>query len=116
MKNNLLIVSIAFLVILVLLINPLNFWMPTELEYLSAAALAVVAAIFAGLVMGEEAKDEREEEIRAKAARAGYLSGIYVLVFAIAYTILVGRHVNGWIPFTLIMMILVRMFVRSKVE
>jgi len=114
--SQLTVVSIALLIVLTLLGNPFGFWMPSMFLYMLVAALAVVAAIFAGLVTGEKARDEREEQIRATAARAGYLSGIYVLVFAVAFTVLQGGHVNGWILFTLAMMILVRMFVRSKTE
>jgi len=116
MKNNLLIVSVVFLALLLLLMNPFGWWMPNMLSYMIVAALAVVAAVYAGLVKGEKARDEREVEIRAHAARAGYLAGIFALTLAIAATVLSGKHVDVWISTTLAVMIIVRMFVRSKVE
>ena len=114
--NQQLIVTSVFVLLLVFLLNPLGLWMPAELEYLMAAAVAVVAAVFASLIMGEKARDEREEHIRAHAARAGYVSGIFVLTLSIAVTMLQGNDVNAWVVIALAVMVLVRLFVRKREE
>jgi len=114
--SNISIVSLAFILLLLCLVNPFGFWMPTELEYITVAALAVVSAVFAGLILGEKARDEREEALRAHAARAGYLTGVFMLTLSIAVTVLTGAHVDMWIPLTLAAMVIVRAFVRSKAE
>lgn len=115
--NNHTIVTAVFVLLLVFLLNPFGLlWMPDEFMYLVAASLAVVAAAFASLIMGEKARDEREEELRAHAARAGYLSGIFVLLLAIVVSVFQGEHVNEWIVITLAVMVLVRSFVRVKKE
>ncbi|XKT74214.1 MAG: hypothetical protein ACJKTH_02580 [Patescibacteria group bacterium UBA2163] len=110
--RNFVFVSSVFVLLLLLLINPLDWWMPQEIVYLAVALLAVVAAIFAGMIFGEQARDEREETLRARAARAGYLVGVFVLTLAIAVTVLRGDYIDIWIPITLISMVLVRVFVR----
>lgn len=112
--TNLTIVTVIFVLLLVFLLNPFGLWMPAELEYLMVAAVAVVAALFAGLIMGEKARDEREEQIRATSARAGYLAGIFILTLSIAVTVLQGGHVNEWIVGTLAAMVLVRMFMKTR--
>lgn len=110
------IVAAVFIILLAFLANPFGWWMPTELEYLAIAALVVVATVYSGLIRGEKARDEREVELRAHAARAGYLAGIFMLTFATAYTILGGGHANPWILASLGMMIIVRFIVRVKSE
>lgn len=112
--NNTSIVALVLLLLLVFLANPFSLWMPTELEYLTIAALAVVAAVFAGLVMGEKARDEREVELRAHAARAGYLAGIFMLTLGTAVPVLMGDHSNPWILAALGVMVIVRFIVRAK--
>jgi len=114
--NNTSIVAAVFVLLLIFLANPFHFWMPTELEYLTIAALAVVAAVFAGLVKGEKARDEREVELRAHAARAGYLSGIFVLTLGTAIPVLMGDHANPWILTALGTMIIVRFVSRGRSE
>lgn len=114
--SNTTIVTLVFALLLFFLANPFYWWMPTELEYLTIAALAVVAALFAGLVMGEKARDEREVELRARAARAGYLAGIFTLTLGVVVPVLAGDHASPWVLAALGVMVLVRFFVRAKDE
>lgn len=116
MNHNTTIVAAVFVLLLAFFANPFGLWMPTTLQYMGVAALVVVAAIFAGLVMGEQARDEREEEIRAQSARAGYLAGIVVLTLGIIVPILMGDHANPWVLTALGAMIVVRFVVRIKSE
>lgn len=116
MINNTSIVAVVFVLLLVFLANPFGLWMPTGLQYMTVAALVVVAAIFAGLVMGEKARDEREEELRAKSARAGYLAGIIVLTLGTAVPIIMGGHASPWVLTALGVMIVVRFISRRREE
>lgn len=114
--NNTLVVTIVFVLLLVFLANPFGFWMPSALEQLTIAALTVVAAVFAGLVTGEKARDEREEEIRAHSARAGYLAGIFILTLGTAIPVVVGGHPNIWVLIALGVMVVVRFISHRKSE
>lgn len=111
-----LIVSLAFLFILLAFANPLSLWMPTELQYLTVAAFVVVAALFAGLFFKEHARDEREEALRARAARVGYLVGVGALVVGVSFQALSGAHVDPWLLGALGVMVLARLFIRAKAE
>lgn len=104
-------VSLAFIFLLVLLANPLNLWMPSELMYVLMAGLVVVAALFAGLVFKEHSRDEREESLRASAGHSGYLTGVFVLTLAIVITILAGNHPDIWILTALGAMVTARLLV-----
>lgn len=112
--SNVAVVTGVLIILLVFLANPFGLWMPTELEYLTLAAVVVVAAVFAGLVTGERVRDEREEALRAHAARAGYLTGIFILTGATAVTVLSGGHADPWVLGALGAMVLVRFFVRTR--
>jgi hypothetical protein len=112
--SNSAVVSTILIALLVFLANPFYWWMPSELEYISVAALAVVATVFAALVMGEKARDEREVEIRARSARAGYVAGIYILTLSIAASVFTGDHASPWILTALGAMVMARFFVRVR--
>ena len=114
--NNTSIVAVVFVLLLVFLANPFSLWMPTTLEYMTVTALVVVATIFAGLVVGEKVRDEREEELRNTSARAGYIAGIVILTLGIAIPILMGEHANPWILTALGAMVIVRFISRMKSE
>lgn len=113
--NNLTVVTIAFLILLFgFFLNPFYLWMPVGLEYLMISALVVIAAVFAGLVLGEKPRDEREEQIRDASARAGYIAGVAILTLSIVITVLNGNRINEWVTITLAVMVLVRIFARSR--
>ena len=100
-----LVVSIVFLVLLMLFINPFHFWMPDALLYMLVAAILVIFALFAGLVWKEEPRDEREVLHVMHAARIGYLLGVAVLVLGVIYESL-AAHVDVWLLVALGAMIL----------
>lgn len=91
------IVSIVFLVLLLLVANPFDFWMPTTVQYLSVAAVAVVGALYAGLIYKERPRDEREESLRGNSGRAAYLVGVGVLILGVVVPILNGGHPSLWV-------------------
>lgn len=100
---------IVFLIILVLFLNPFGFWMPEPLTYMMIVAVVVVFALFAGLVLKNSARDEREALHQMKAGRIGYLSGVGVLVLAIAIEGVILKEVDVWLVIALAVMVLARM-------
>ena len=105
-------VSLSLLILLLLLANPFELWMPSSLAYLSVVCLAVVAVLFAGLVYMEHPKDEREQVMRDSAGRLGYLVGVIILTAAVVISVISGDHANPWVIGALGAMVLSRLFVR----
>ncbi len=102
------IVSASLLALLVLLANPLGFWMPTALAYMTVAALAVVGALYTGLLYKESSRDEREKALRGSAARVGYLTGILILILGIAIPVLQGGQPSPWVIGAIAAMVIAR--------
>ena len=109
-------IGIVFVLILGTFANPLMLYMPSHAEYLAAAVLAVVAAVFVGLIFREAARDEREEHLRERAARMGYLAGVAVLTLGIVVPVVRGFHADGWVLLSLAAMILARLVSRALAE
>lgn len=106
--------ALIFVAILVLLANPLHFWMPAPVTMLSLLVVAIVAAVYAGFVLKERAADERDDLHRMIADRAAYLAGIAVLTVAlISEGFLLGR-IDAWIPLAIAVMIFVKMLSRFR--
>lgn len=110
------IVSLVFLILLALVANPFDFWMPTAQAYLTVAAIAVVGALYAGLVYKEGTRDEREAHLRSEAARLGYIVGIVFLIAGIAAPILQGGHPSLWVVGALAAMVVARIASRGISE
>jgi hypothetical protein len=111
-----LLVGIAFLCVLVSFADPFMLYMPSDAEYMTAAILAVLAAIFVGLVFREHARDEREVGLRAHSARWGYIAGVSTLTLAVVVSVATGAHPDPWILGALAVMILARLVSRAAVE
>ena len=85
-KNNFLqeiIVSSVLIILLILFLNPFDFWMPTILLMMMVLGLVVVFAIFASFIWRESARDERESLHKMMAGRIAFLAGTAVLVIGI---------------------------------
>lgn len=78
-------ISGIFIILLILLLNPFNFWMPSAIQMTLLALIVIVFAGFASLVWHEKAQDEREEYHKMIAGRVGYLLGTAVLVAGIIF-------------------------------
>jgi len=102
--KNEIIISASFIILLVLLLNPFDFWMPSSMVYFLLTALVVVFAIFASFLWKERASDEREEMHRQIAGRIGYLAGTLVLVLGIVVQG-VTSHVDPWFAVVLGVMV-----------
>jgi signal transduction histidine kinase len=96
---------------LVLLIDPFMYWMPEGYVFWVLLLAAVLAGVWVGLVSFELPRDEREVVQTHMAARAAYISGVVMLTAALIYQ---GYYMmfNPWIPATLIVMLVVKLFAR----
>jgi len=89
-------ISVAFLVLLILFLDPFMLWMPTSGVYMLIAGLIVVFALFAGFFWKESVQDEREALHRMVAGRFGYLAGASVLVAGIIVEAF-SAHIDPWL-------------------
>ena len=110
MKNNFLqevVVSLVLIILLVLLLNPFNFWMPTNVLIIMLVGLMVVFAMFTSFVWREDAKDEREVLHRMFSGRVAYLIGTGTLVLGIIIQCF-WHQLDPWLVVTLGLMILAK--------
>ncbi len=110
MRNNFLqeiFVSLALIVLLVLFLNPFDFWMPNTLLIMMIAGLIVVFALFANFIWRENAKDEREGLHKMMAGRIAFLAGTALLVIGIIVQSF-EHELDFWLVFTLGTMILAK--------
>lgn len=113
MKNNLseIVVALGFVLIAVLLLNPLDFWMPDMLVVgMLVAALALFGA-FAAFILRERAIDERDAAHMSLAGRHAFLAGSAILLLGI---VVEGYHhaVDPWLVIALSAMVIVKVATR----
>jgi Ca2+/Na+ antiporter len=105
------VISIFLIIIALLILNPLNFWMPDMMVLTMLAGIFVLFGIYASFVIREKADDEREEFHRMLAGRNAFLAGSAILIIAMiveAYTYMIDK----WLVVALIVMILVKILTR----
>ncbi|MEK7152107.1 MAG: hypothetical protein AAB773_01625 [Patescibacteria group bacterium] len=90
------IVSVVFIILLFLFLNPFDFWMPGMLLYMMIGGLVVSFALFASFIWKEQAQDEREQLHKMIAGRVGYLAGVAVLVSGVVVESIMS-HVDPWL-------------------
>lgn len=100
-------ISIASVLIflLVLLTNPLHFWMPTMSQMLILVLILAAFSAFAVFVLRERATDEREQMHRMQVGRIGFLIGASVLTTGIIIQELYDA-LDPWLVVALVGMIL----------
>lgn len=103
------ILTLIFVAFLIFFGNPFSLWMPETAVYMVIGGLFVLTAVYAGLVLREKPQDEREEKHRASAGRLGFISGIIILVIAIAFQSF-NSHPDFWLIAALGVMIISKMF------
>ncbi|MCH8251491.1 MAG: hypothetical protein IID36_03455 [Planctomycetes bacterium] len=104
--QNEIIVAVVFILLILLFLNPFGLWMPDTLVYMLIAGVIILFALFAGFVWKERARDEREQLHKMIAGRLAYLAGTGVLVLGIAVQGFTLSHVDPWLLFALLAMIL----------
>ncbi len=103
--------SAVLIVLVLLLLNPFHFWMPTNVEMLLVAgALATFGAV-AVFVLRERAIDEREEAHRSSAGRTAFLAGAALLVLGIVVQSF-NHAIDPWLVLALVAMIVVKLATR----
>ncbi len=120
MKNNLLqeiSVSTVLIVLLILFLNPFDFWMPPVLLMTMVCGLVVVFALSASFIWRENTRDEREGLHKMMAGRIAFLAGTSVLVIGIIVQSF-KHELDFWLVLTLGTMILAKivglMYSRTK--
>lgn len=103
--------AVVLVGLLVLLTNPFMFWMPAQAQMVVLVAVAAAMCVWAGFVMYERAKDEREVVHNMHAGRAAYLSGIALLTLALIFQG-VAHTIDPWVPLTLGVMVVSKLLAR----
>ena len=114
MKNNLIKetgVGIILLVLLLLIINPFHFWMPSMIVDTVMVLILVVFGIFAVYLLQEKVVDEREYAHRLLSGRWAFLSGATVLIVGIVVQGIWGG-IDPWLFLALVVMIIVKIATR----
>jgi hypothetical protein len=111
MKNNIAQIGVAaFLVFfLICLVDPFMLWMPGMLGMAVLLCASLLLIVWAGFVMREEARDEREAMHRMNAGRIAYLSGVGVLTVALFVQGIMTHHIDPWIALALGVMVLAKL-------
>lgn len=110
MKNNLLqeaSISGILIILLVLFLNPFNFWMPTSLLMMMVLVLVLVFALFASFVWRENHRDEREGLHKMMAGRIAFLVGTALLTLGIIIQSF-NHNLDSWLVFILSGMIVAK--------
>lgn len=97
------------------LLDPLHWWMPTMVQMSALAGLVTAFAVFAIFLVREEARDEREEQLRSMSGRVGFLLGAGVLVLAIAVQAYMDM-LDHWLVYALLAMVLGKIAARAWTE
>ncbi len=105
----------ALVVAALVLIDPLHWFMPTMLQMAALAGLVAAFALLAVFLVREEARDEREEQLRLSSGRIGFLFGAGVLVVAIAIQGYLDM-LDHWLVYALLAMVLGKIGARVWAE
>ncbi len=77
------VVSLIFVVLLVMKLDPFDLLMPNRVQMSILALLVAAAGVYAGIVFRQRARDEREALHLYRASRFAYIVGVALLVLAI---------------------------------
>lgn len=114
MQNNLFQAAVALLLLVLMaaLLDPFMLLMPAPVAMACLVAAAALVGVFAGFVLAERARDEREAAHRLLAGRAGYLAGLLILTLGFLYQGFVEHHVDAWLAAALAAMVVVKLAAR----
>lgn len=105
------IISLAFVGILLLFLHPSEFLMPMTLEASLVILLITTFLAFIGFVWKEHSQDERDELHKLHAGRISFLTGVTIIVIGIL--VQNARHnVDPWLVAALVIMILTKVLAR----
>ncbi len=103
------ILAATILILLVAILNPGHFWMPSMVHMSISISLLLFVALFGVFVWNEKARDEREEMHKHKVGRIAYLVGTTVLVIGIFVQSLGHHYPDPWMVAALGSMILTKL-------
>ena len=98
------VVLLVLAVLLVFLVNPFGWFMPSQLEMLLTAVFGALFALFIALFWREKAVDEREAAHMQFSGRVAFFVGTTVTTIGILVKSL-EHTLDGWLPAILIAMI-----------
>jgi hypothetical protein len=110
-------VSLAFVALLTLKLDPFGLLMPNEAQMSILALLVAAAGLYAGILFRQKARDEREALHLHRASRFAYVAGVALLVLAIAVQSFRGGA-DPWLFYILGGMVLVKLVILiwSRIE
>ena len=108
-------VALVLVILLVLIVNPFDVFMPSMLQLMAAAIAVVVFGIFSSFVLREEASDEREEKHRSLAGRVAFLRGSAVLLVGIVVEVW-RDMLDPWLILALVAMVVAKIVTRMYSE
>lgn len=114
MKNNFIIESVVATILvglLVLLINPMHFWMPDMAHETVVVGLIIIFGLYSVFILREKAKDERDVFHRMLAARAAFFVGTLLMAIGI-YVGAQKNNIDLWLVAALVGMILTKIATR----
>lgn len=101
-------VSVVFLALLALKLDPFRLLMPNHVQMVILALVVAVFGLYAGILFRQRARDEREALHVYRASRFAYISGVALLVVAIAVQSFQGGA-DHWLFYILGGMVIVKM-------
>lgn len=105
----------TLLILLVILTNPFDLFMPEAFMMICTALVVVFFVLFLWYLVREKAQDEREELHQYMAARYAYLAGAGILVLGTVLQVLT-HALSLWLPSALGAMLLARITTRWYAE
>lgn len=108
-------ISLILVLVLIFIINPLDFFMPSTLQMCIAGLAVVLFGLFASYVVKEKSIDEREDSLRSSAGRNAFLVGSGFLMVGIVAG--VYKHdLDVWLPISLVSMVVAKLYTRFNVK
>jgi uncharacterized membrane protein YgdD (TMEM256/DUF423 family) len=104
------IVSLAFIILLALKLDPPHLLMPNRIQMSILALLAAAAGLYAGILFRQRARDEREALHLYRASRFAFIAGVALLVLAIAVQSFRGGA-DPWLFYILGGMVVVKLVI-----
>lgn len=101
-------VSLAFVVLLALKLDPFDLLMPNHVQMTILALLVAAGGLYAGVLFRQKARDEREALHLYRASRFAYIAGVGLLVLAIVVQSFAGA-VDPWLFYILGGMVVVKL-------
>jgi predicted ABC-type exoprotein transport system permease subunit len=105
--------ALSFLLLLIL--NPMHFWMPTGAHILSLVLLVAVTGMIVVFLTREGSEDERDITHRAFAGRVAFLGGALVILLGIVSQGFFGK-VDAWLAAALITMVTLKIAARAYAD